>query len=292
MDESSPHTDIDKGFVAILDVLGFGKLSEQDQSAVASVLEHTIDRLLPMFDSMRSDTVTGRLKSTKFRMFSDTIVIAFPREPNGAVNQDMFHFINDYLGSLFCLLLDQNILLRGAVGYGTIVEGKYGIYGKAVVDAKYEYEATSWAGIHYTTAATSFIAKWHSWAANNDVKDSRSLIGTTHNANQMQFFVSDVTFKTELKNDANARPMHIAQRFAVPWPKDLRFVKNVSEILLHQPKTAHMRALAILSVDLDSLEDRVREIRLNTIGFLERYLARFPDANLPLEWEGPLPPLE
>ncbi|GMV23840.1 MAG: hypothetical protein D8M52_10820 [Chlorobi bacterium] len=149
MDESSPNTDIDKGFVAILDVLGFGRLSEQDQSAVASVLEHTIDRLLPMFDSMSSDTVTGRLKSTKFRMFSDTIVIAFPREPNGAVNQDMFHFISDYLGSLFCLLLDQNIPLRGAVGYCTIVEGKYGIYGKAVVDAKYEYEATSWAGIHY-----------------------------------------------------------------------------------------------------------------------------------------------
>jgi len=64
------------------------------------------------------------------------------------------------------------------------------------------------------------------------------------------------------------------------------------KIHLHQPKTAHTRAVAALSVDLDVLHERVREIRMNTIKFLEQYLKHFSGANLPLEWEGPLPPLE
>lgn len=290
--KNSSETNIDKGFVAILDVLGFGGLSEKEQSQVASILEQTIDRILPTFDSTMSDSVKGRMKAPFVRMFADTIIIAFPRESDGAVNQDMFHFVNNYLGLLFCLLLTHNVLIRGAVGYGTIVGGTYGIYGKAVNDAKKEYEATSWAGIHYTPAATSFIAKWQVWAVSNDVKDVRTLPGTAHNANQTQFFVARVPFKPLHKHESTIDPRLVSHRFTVPWPKDLRFVIEARDILLVEPKTAHTRAVEILSAGLDTCQDRVREIRNNTIGFLESYLGHFPDVNSAFEVRGPIPPLE
>jgi hypothetical protein len=40
--------------------------------------------------------------------------------------------------------------------------------------------------------------------------------------------------------------------------------------------------VAVLSVDLEVLNERVREIRMNTIKFLEQYLKHFPYANLPI----------
>jgi hypothetical protein len=284
-DELRPDT----GFVALLDVLGFGGMTEQRTSQVAAALEHAVDSLLPKLTELMPQSSKQRLKEPVVRMFSDTIIIAFPRIQGSSVIQDMFHFVNDYLGMLFCLLLSDRILLRGAVGYGTIIQRKYGVYGTAILDAQDEYEATSWAGIHFTVAATSFIAKWHDWARTNDVADTRVLPGTTHIMNQTQFYVMNVPFKEAHKFSCIISPHVVTQRFIVPWPKDYRAVIDSQDILAQNQATTYTRIHEVMDVELELGTDRIREIITNSLAFSEAYLARFPDVNMPLNWEGPLP---
>ncbi|MBK6291626.1 MAG: hypothetical protein KA339_00070 [Candidatus Kapabacteria bacterium] len=279
----------DNGFVALLDVLGFGSMTEQRRSQVAAALEHAVDSLLPKLSEMMPHSSKERLKEPVVRMFSDTIIVAFSRIQGASVIQDMFHFVNDFLGMLFCLLMSDRILIRGSVGYGTIIERKYGIYGTAILDAKNEYEETSWASIHFTVAATSFIAKWHLWAMENGVSDTRLLPGTAHVMNRTQFYVSNVPFKSSHKFSSDIPPTMIGKRFVVPWPKDLRTVIESEHILAQKQTTSYTRIHEVMDVEYEHGSERVREIITNTLDFAEAYLARYPDVNRPLNWEGPLP---
>ncbi len=281
----------DSGFVALLDVLGFGSMTEQRRSQVAAALEHSVDSLLPKLSELMPQSSKQRLKEPIVRMFSDTIIIAFPRIQGSSVIQDIFHFVNDYLGMLYCLLLSDRVLLRGAVGYGTIIERKYGIYGTAVLDAQDEYEATSWAGIHFTVAATSFIAKWHDRAKKHEVTDTRVLPGTGHNINQTQFYVSIVPFKAPHKFSCDVSPTLVNQRFIVPWPKDFRSVIESEHIIAQRLLTTYTRIHEAMDDEYEHGSERVREIITNTLCFAEAYLSRFPEVNKPLNWEGPLPPM-
>lgn len=281
----------DNGFVALLDVLGFGSMTEQRRSQVAAALEQAVDSLLPKLSELMPQSSKQRLKMPVVRMFSDTIIVAFPRIQGTSVIQDMFHFVNDFLGMLFCLLLSDRILLRGAVGYGTILERKYGIYGTAILDAKNEYEETSWASIHFTVAATSFMAKWHQWAMENGVSDTRLLPGTTYVMNRTQFYVSNVPFKSSHKFSSDIPLTEVGKRFVVPWPKDLRTVIESEHILAQKQTTSYTRIHEVMDVEFAHGSERVREIITNTLDFAETYLTRFPDVNRPLNWEGPLPPM-
>lgn len=289
----SPSSDApqsDNGFVALLDVLGFKRMTPSRQQAVAASLEQAVDEVLPSIGGLRYDDYARWLKKPCVRMFSDTIVIAFPRMPNGPVAQDLFHFVNDTLGLLYCCLFTDGILLRGSVGYGSIWERRYGVFGSAIIDAQAEYEETSWAGIHYSANATLFIKQWHSWAMERGVRDTRQLAGTEHNLNQTQFYVADVPFKCSYKLPTSVPPELVRMRFVVPWPKDFRMVFDRSRILGNDCQTAHARIYEVVEAELHGCEDkRVNQILDNTMKFADTYLAKFPGVNRPIEWHGPLP---
>jgi len=291
--ESTITSENDKGLVALLDVLGFKGLDESEQIRVCALLEQAVDKDLPKMWRMYASSFGRWLQTPIVRMFSDTIIVTFPRTKNGPVAQDLFHFVNNYLGMLFCLLLEDGITLRGAIGYGTISQRKYSIVGSAIIDAGQEYEQTSWAGIHYTAAATAFTVKWHQWAHDNKLADDRRLFETSHNLNQTQFYVAEVPFKATYAQPKHLDSKAASQRFVVPWPKDLRYCLNAREIISHSYETMHSRIHAVLDRLLaQHTETRKREILSNTIAFADKYLLTFPDVNKPIEWAGPLPPME
>lgn len=290
--ESDDELQTDNGFVALLDVLGFKRMSTERQRAVVDTLEQAVDEVFPLIGGLRYDDYARWLKKPCVRMFSDTIVIAFPRTPYGPIAQDLFHFLNDTLGLLYCCLFTDGVLLRGSVGYGRIWERRYGVFGSAIIDAQAEYEETSWAGIHYSANATSVIAEWHAWAMERGVNDSRQLAGTGHNLNQTQFYVADVPFKSSCKLPASIPPEWERKRFIVPWPKYFRAIHDIPRILANDHMTQHARIHKVLDSELQRCQsDRVQEILTYTMDFADTYLSRFPDLNLPIEWRGPLPEL-
>lgn len=279
--DDEPHSD--NGFVALLDVLGFKRMSTERQRAVIDTLEQAVDEVFPLIRGLRYDDYARWLKKPCVRMFSDTIVIAFPRTPNGPIAQDLFHFVNDTLGLLYCWLFTDGILLRGSVGYGTIWERRYGVFGSAVIDAQTEYEETSWAGIHYSSTATSVIAQWHAWAMKQGVRDSRQIAGTEHNLNQAQFYVANVPFKSSSKMPASIQPAWVSKRFVVPWPKDIRAVYDIPSILANDQKMTCARIHEVLDSELQRYQsDRVQEILTYTMNFADTYLSRFPHLNPPI----------
>lgn len=282
----------DSGFVALLDVLGFKRMPHERQQAVVETLEHVVAEVWPETSGLKHDDYSRWLKKPLIRMFSDTIVIAYPRTTNGPVAQDLFHYVNDTLGLLYCYLFTEGILLRGCVGYGSIWERRYGVYGSATIDAQTEYEQTSWAGIHYSAIATSEIARWHDWAMKRGVRDNRQLSGTQHNLNQTHFYVAEVPFKESCKLPAHLPPEWVRKRFVVPWPKDYRVLFDFPNILANDYKTTYARIHVVLEAELQRCENaRVREILSYTTSFADTYLSKFPELNLPIEWQGPLPNL-
>jgi hypothetical protein len=283
----------DNGFVALLDVLGFKSMSDEKQQVVAALLEHACDEVLPTIWQISAERYERWLQVPVVRMFSDTIVIAFPQTKGSSVAQDQFHLVNDYLGMLFCLFLSEGLMLRGAIGYGSIIVRKYSILGSAIIDASVEYEATSWAGIHCTVCATRFVFRWHKWARETGVVDDRTLPLSDHNLNQALFYVTKVPFKQSCNRLANV-PIEIAAlRFTVPWPKDYRTIFATRAVLAGEYHSTHTQILGVINAEQEKTDsDRVREILCNTLGFAERYLGRFSDYNAPLIWEGPLPPLK
>lgn len=289
---SNDELSTDTGFVALLDVLGFKDMEPSRQQAVADSLELVVDEVWPKMVGMTHDSYSRWLNKPCVRMFSDTIVIAYPRPPQGPVAQDLFHFVNDTLGLLYCYLFTDGFLLRGSIGYGSIWERRYGVFGSAIIDAKAEYEETSWAGIHYSAEATSVVTRWHVWAKEHGVADDRELMGTEHNLNQTQFYVADVPFKPSCKLPTSIHPHYAGKRFVVPWPKDIRAIYDIANILRNDQKTTYARIHEVLDVELQRCNsDRVREILTNTTNFANTYVARFPDVNRPIEWQGPLPEL-
>lgn len=287
---SGDEFESDAGFVALLDVLGFKNMKPSQQKAAADTLEQVVDEMWPTMVEFKHDDYSRWLKKPCVRMFSDTIVIAYPRTPNGRVAQDLFHFVNDTLGLLYCYLLTDGVLLRGSVGYGSIWERPYGVYGSAIIDAQAEYEKTSWAGIHYSVKATSIVARWHAWAQEHGVADDRKLLGTEHNLNQTQFYVAEVPFKSTCALPTSVPPSLARNRFVVPWPKDIRALYNSAHILANEYTTAYERIHEVFDAELQRCNgDRVREILTYTTNFADKYLSRFPELNLPIEWQGPLP---
>lgn len=289
---SNDELQSDNGFVALLDVLGFKRMPHERQKAVVDTLEQVVVEVWPEVSALKHVDYSRWLKKPCVRMFSDTIVIAYPRTPNGPVAQDLFHFVNDTLGLLYCYFFTERILLRGSVGYGSIWEGRYGVYGSAIIDARGEYEETSWAGVHYSANATSVMARWHEWAMKRGVHDDRQLAGTEYNLNQTQFFVADVPFKESCELPAHLPAEWVRKRFVVPWPKDIRTVYDFQNILANDYKTTYERIHEVLDTELERCEsDRVHKILTYTTKFADTYLSRFPELNLPIEWQGPLPKL-
>jgi hypothetical protein len=283
----------DNGFVTLLDVLGFKRMPHERQQAVVETLEHVVAEVWPETSGLKHNRYSRWLKKPLIRMFSDTIVIAYPRTPNGPVAQDLFHFVNNTLGLLYCYLFKEGILLRGCVGYGSVWERRFGVYGTAIIDAQVEYEETSWAGVHYSNTATSFIAQWHDWAMKRGLRDARRLAGTEHNLNQTQFYVADVPFKESCKLPPHLPAELSKKRIVVPWPKEIRAVYDYPYILANDYKTSYVRIHEVLDAELQRCENvRVQEILTNTTNFADMYLSRFPDLNLPIELQGPLPRVE
>lgn len=280
------------GFVALLDVLGVKQMSDEQMKRIVLLLEKVNDEVLPEMTEAVLHLGSRWLKRPIARLFSDTIIIAFPRVEESNLAQDTFHLINDYLGSVFCLFLSDNIKVRGAVGYGTIHEAKYGIFGTAINNASAEYEMTSWAGIHYTIESTSVALKWHRWAEDNDIKDSRFLIGTTHNLNHTHFYLARVPFKVGYRLPERITPEHAATRLVVPWPKDYRTIINYSKHIANDRSTMYTLVHGILDDEANNGSDRVREIVSNTLSLFDRYIEHFPDVNQPLSIEGPLPRID
>jgi hypothetical protein len=300
MSEQPPASDVpgaasepDMGFVALLDVLGFKTMDEARQIQVSDLLEQAVDEHLPRLWSVQSDRYGRWVQSPIVRMFSDTIVIAFPRAKGGPVAQDLMYFVNDYLGMLFCLLLEDGVKLRGAVGYGSVIERTYAVLGSALLDAEREYEATSWAGIHYTFKAMSFIMRWHQWAQEQNITDNRLLPGTEHRLMLTQFYGVRVPFKSDHTFLVDLDPDMVRHRFVVPWPKEVQSCFHVSQILSGSYDTTYTRIHRVMDEEFNQCAcERVRTILAHTIEFADGYLQKFPDVNTPIEFTGPLPQME
>lgn len=281
------------GFVAVLDVLGFKSMTVEQQVNVASLLEQAVDEILPQLWVLRAEQVTRWLQPPIVKMFSDTIVVAFPMKPENRVAQDLFHYVNDYLGMLFSHLLLEGVKLRGTVGYGTVIDRKYSLLGRAIVDAACEYESTSWSGIHYSVAASAVIEGWRSWVVEDGgERYERTLPATEHNLNQAQFYETNVPFKENHKLPTTMKPETARLRFTVPWPKDVRGILHVRQLLLSEPEHPYTRIRRVLEPEIESCHDPSVKIKLvNTLEYASRYLQQFPGTNEPLRVSGPLPPM-
>lgn len=279
----------DYGFVALLDVLGFGRLTDEEMTRVVVQLEQCNDEILPQIFELLSEEKKRWMQKPKVTLFSDTIIMAFPRVPKSYISQDIFHFINDCVGQLFCLLLSEGIKLRGAIGYGTILQRKHIIYGRAILDARAEYEETSWAGVHYSHHAGYYAAKWCEWSINNGSKDRRMLPGTDHRLNKCQFSVAPIPFKPNCKFPEEMPEALRKSRFVVPWPKDYRTIVDFQRAVALDTSSIHTLVHAILDPDLAIDDQHVREIIGHTLAYFDAYIKEFPGVNSQLPPPTPFP---
>lgn len=282
---------VNKGFVCLLDVLGFKSLTDDQMVRVVDTLEDTWKRILP--DALSAHIGNERrLETPTALLFQDTIAIAFPLTGDRVIAQTVFYAINNSIGLLYCCLLADGIKVRGAVGYGTIYVREHGVFGTAVYDASSEYERANWAGIHYTPEAAKLIAGWIGWAAREGTNVSIPYQGTDHHEFEIQFPFFRIPFKDadNSKSVCDPNVQRRESRVAIPWPKDYRLVMSTAQILGVDRRTVSTQVHAILDPELEHADDCVKLKIANTLEFCDKYLHKFPQVNSPVEWYGPLPP--
>lgn len=273
-----------KGFVALIDVLGFNSFEHKKQLSVVELITHFVDDLLPKMSQLRPEQYQRWLSAPITMAYSDTIVIAFPLNPERRIAQDAFYWINTIIGKLQALFLLDGILLRGAVGYGELHLWKYGVFGSAVSDVKDEFESTDWSGVHYGTRACSIAANWLKYKFDNDVEDKRTVPGTNLSLLYTNFIPWSVPFKE------NTRTNQL--RMVVPWPQEIALVCTVENIILENSPTPSTRIQNAVEPLMSSGNKELVKKGINTLEFTDWFFNKYPDFNIVPEIRGQLPPMD
>jgi hypothetical protein len=87
-----------------------------------------------------------------FRVLSDTIIITIPTE----LNHHIINWIFDILLQPFIQSIKLQMLLRGAISYGTYYLSNRLIIGEALDDAAYNHDKLNWVGL----SASPSLSKW------------------------------------------------------------------------------------------------------------------------------------
>ena len=125
------------GYVALLDVLGFKSIIAGDR------LDEKLQEYLQALEDVTKTSAQDA--AVKYVVFSDSIVLT------SGDSIDSFKSLLSVCSQLFCMMLEKEFPLRGAVTYGTYLlepnsNGTF-VAGRAVVDA-YGFEtAQDWVGV-------------------------------------------------------------------------------------------------------------------------------------------------
>lgn len=273
----------DKGFVALIDVLGFASFDSAKQRLVADLIVSFVDNIVPQILETEWQQNTRWFAHPDVRAYSDTIVLIFQLSAERRIAQDVFYSINTFIGRLLSLFLLDGILLRGAIGYGDVHVWKYGVYGSAVIDVKSEFEQTDWSGVHYGNCACSVAAQWLKFKFENKITDTRTIHHTSHSAFETNFVPWIVPFKSNVQVSP--------QRFVVPWPKEIATTMTFDEIIQDSAPTPILRVLRAVEPLVESGQTSLEIKGRNTRDFVQWYLNRFNEFNVVPEVRGQIPPL-
>lgn len=274
---------VERGFVALIDVLGFVTFAPAKQRLVVDLIAHFVDDAVPKLLEAEWHNNGRWFARPVVRAYSDTIVLLFPLNSERRIAQDVFYSINAFIGRLQSLFLLDGVLLRGALGYGDLCIWKYGVYGSAVVDVKSEFENTNWSGVHYGAQACRVAAQWLRYKIQDGIIETRTIHHTSHSAYDTNFVLWNVPFKTAVSH---------TQRLVVPWPKEIAITMTFEEIVLNSAPTPFMRVLHAVEPLMQSSESSLAAKGRNTLDFVRWYLSRFSDFNVIPEVSGPIAQLD
>jgi hypothetical protein len=199
---------VQRGFVAFLDVLGYGSLiahpsiNETVREVVNTVSQCRINTEeairarfkgdLSMDNEQILESVLARIK---WLIFSDTIVITFDTLSGFPDDHPYWHtywrmFLTQ-ISQLYCDLFSVGLPLRGAITYGEYVSRDYCFGGKPIVDAHLLCEALDFSGIAVDRSAMDALSQrlpsiqnTSDWPISINEKDKR--------AEMKQYFVVNV----------------------------------------------------------------------------------------------------
>lgn len=120
-----------KSVVAYLDVLGFRGLVKKSRAGEISKLIRIVKNEIKPFSSF------AKRAEIKFQSFSDLTVISVPVKLSGgfALFDSALSFVVSHLGFAQSRLIDERILIRGAITVGDIVKSYGQMYGPALIRA-------------------------------------------------------------------------------------------------------------------------------------------------------------
>lgn len=144
-----------KGYVALLDVLGFSAMVARDTDG-----KQVADYLRALEEAFPSQ---GRSSAVDYVVFSDSIILTTRDETVDSLNALVMG-----CSSLFGRLLDREISLRGAITHGPYIREKTesGIFvaGSAIIEAHEFERRQDWVGIMLTPSVLRHQPKLKEWA--------------------------------------------------------------------------------------------------------------------------------
>jgi hypothetical protein len=176
-------SDIQYGFVAMLDVLGASLYDIQ--SAQQFIVNR--DELLEELNSIESELsdFEDSLPSPRITTFGDTIVFTWAVGPERIMKA--LYGVGEWLRASVRWGIAHGMLLRGALSVGEFISEESTILGPAVADCASWYEAANWFGVILTPSAGLHMTS---------LAESSTRIDALKSINYMKWFVEyDVPLK-------------------------------------------------------------------------------------------------
>lgn len=181
---------MDRGYIALLDVLGFSTLVGGDTSG---------EKLRAYLQCLET---ASHESNVNYVVFSDSIVLT----AKGAGDASFLEVARG-CSNLFAALLAQGIALRGAITFGEIFRSSVGesvfVAGRAVIDA-YQYERQQdWVGVMVAPSAVRHFP---------DVQVRCGLLDRLASGNYMEGFAEPLDFAAYVQ-PCHGIPFHAASAF-------------------------------------------------------------------------------